>query len=178
MGGSDAAVRETTEAVARRSYGKLVALLAARTRDVAGAEDALADAFASALVDWPAHGVPHNPEAWLLTVARRKWIDADRRRRTGEAAADHVALVAEEIEAAARADAAPPDERLALMFACARPALDPSVRAPLILQTILGFDAAAVGSAFLGSPAAMSQRLVRAEKKIREAGVPFPLPHA
>ena len=153
--------RETAESVARCSYGKLVALLASRTRDVAGAEDALADAFASALLDWP---------------ARRKWIDADRRRRTRDDAADHLALVADELEAAARADAELPDERLALMFACAHPAIDAALRAPLILQTILGFDAAAIGSAFLVSPTAMGQRLVRAKKKIREDGIPFRLP--
>ena len=85
-GAGEGAAREAADAVARRSYGKLVAWLAARSRDVAAAEDALADAFAAALADWPARGCPANPEAWLMTVARRRLIDRDRRRRTGEAA--------------------------------------------------------------------------------------------
>ena len=84
-GKDNARARSTAEAVARRSYGKLVAFLAARTRDVAAAEDALSEAFASALADWPVNGCPANPEAWLLTAARRKMIDAARRRSRGEA---------------------------------------------------------------------------------------------
>src|SRR5882724_3980736 len=133
----DEHARETAEAVARRSYGKLVAFLAARTSDVAGAEDALSDAFAAALVDWPASGVPQTPEAWLLTVARRKLIDAARRRRSRTDGASHLQLMAEEIEAAAASETTMPDERLSLMFACAHPAIDPGIRAPLILQTVL-----------------------------------------
>ncbi len=81
---AEAQARLAAEAVARRSYGKLVALVAARTRDVAGAEDALSEAFASALAEWPRSGVPRNPEAWLLTVARRRSIDATRRRQTAD----------------------------------------------------------------------------------------------
>ncbi len=162
------------EAVARRSYGRLVAFLAARTRNVAAAEDALADAFAMALTEWPRTGAPENPEAWLMTVARRRLIDGARRRRTSEDAVPTLQLLAAEadhIEVAAI-----PDQRLALMFACAHPAIEEGVRAPLILQVVLGLDAAAIASSFLASPAAMAKRLVRAKEKIRRAAIPFAIP--
>ncbi|BCG77272.1 DNA-directed RNA polymerase sigma-70 factor [Mesorhizobium sp. 113-3-3] len=167
--------RAAAEAAARQSYGKLVAWLAARTRDVTAAEDALADAFAAALERWPKSGVPEKPEAWLLAVARRRRVDAVRRRLTREAARDHLKLIAEEMEAR-MTDEELPDERLRLMFACAHPAIEPGVRAPLILQTVLGFDAATIASAFLVSPATMGQRLVRAKTRIRETGIPFRVP--
>ncbi len=172
----DEPARATADWVARRSYGKLVAFLAARTRDVASAEDALSDAFAAALAAWPASGVPRNPEAWLMAVARRKLIDAARRRRGGTGADAHLRLIAEELAEVSSSAAEIPDERLALMFACAHPAIERGIRAPLILQTILGFDAAAISSSFLVAPSAMGQRLVRAKSKIRQAGIPFRVP--
>ncbi len=167
--------RAAAEAVARQSYGKLVAFLAARTGDLASAEDALSEAFATALADWPARGVPESPEAWLMTVARRRLVDAGRRRKSGDAGSAHLKLIAEELEAAA-ASAHIPDDRLLLMFACAHPGIDAEIRAPLILQTILGLDAAEIASAFLVAPATMGQRLVRAKTKIRQAGIPFRMP--
>jgi RNA polymerase sigma-70 factor (ECF subfamily) len=175
--GDDA--RKTADAVARRSYGKLVAFLAARTRDVAAAEDALAEAFASALVDWPTNGCPKNPEGWLLTVARRKLIDSVRRRQTGEAASTQLQILAEGMEdAAAQAekDMQIPDQRLALLFACAHPAIEAGIRAPLMLQVVLGLDGETIASAFLVSPAAMRKRLSRAKEKIQQAGIPFSIP--
>jgi RNA polymerase sigma-70 factor, ECF subfamily len=162
------------EAAARSSYGKLVAFLAARTRDVAGAEDALSEAFAAALQEWPGRGVPAAPEAWLLTVARRRMVDDVRRRIHDEAASEYFLLV----EELSRDDDPPelPDRRLELLFACAHPGIDAAARAPLMLQTVLGFEAGAIASAFLVGPAAMSQRLVRAKAKIRQAGIPFSVP--
>jgi predicted RNA polymerase sigma factor len=155
--------------IARRSYGKLVAYLAARTRDVAAAEDALSEAFAEALAHWPVQGVPANPEAWLLTVARRKTIDMLRARQRHEnAMRDGLEAAASETEI--------PDQRLGLLFACAHPAIEESIRAPLMLQIVLGLNAERIAPAFLTSPAAMGKRLVRAKEKIRQAGIPFRVP--
>jgi RNA polymerase sigma-70 factor (ECF subfamily) len=176
MAGEDSGneASDVADAVARCSYGKLVALLAASTRDIAAAEDALAEAFAAALADWPAHGAPASPEAWLVTVARRKFVDETRRRRSGEAAAVELQIIAEGLESAAGGEM--PDRRLALLFAAAHPAVEPGIRAPLVLQTVLGFDARMIASAFLASPDAMAKRLVRAKSKIKQAGIPFSVP--
>lgn len=167
------AAREA-EAAARASYGKLLAILSSRLRDIAAAEDALSDAFAAALVQWPRDGIPDNPAAWLLTVARRGSGHATARKRTAEAAAGHLLLLHEErqnTEANAFGD-----QRLALMFVCAHPAIDTEAQAPLMLQTILGLDAARIASSFLVSAKTMGQRLSRAKLKIRDAGIAFALP--
>jgi RNA polymerase sigma-70 factor, ECF subfamily len=172
----DADARAVAARVARESYGKLVAYLAAASRDVPSAEDALADAFASALAVWPNQGVPSNPEGWLAKAARRRLIDVARRRRSADRGSETLVLIDSELKEAAAAPEGIPDRRLALMFACAHPAIEEAIRAPLMLQTILGLDAAAIASAFLVSPAAMGQRLSRAKAKIRLAGVPFKIP--
>lgn len=166
----------TAERIARESYGRLLAYLAARTRDVTGAEDALAEAFTSALARWPLDGVPDRPEAWLLTVARRRQSDAMRRASTTRRGESHLQLIRDELEALAMSPDTIPDRRLALMFACAHPQVEPAMRSPLILQTILGLTAADIGAAFLVPAATMGQRLVRAKARIAELGLAFEIP--
>ncbi len=166
--------RDEIERVARLSYGRLAALLAARTGSVSLAQDALSDALLRALQAWPRDGVPARPEAWLLTVARNCAADAACAGQRDARAADHLMMLEEERRAMAHA--ATPDRTLDLMFVCAHPAIDAGLRTPLMLQLVLGLDARRMAGAFLIPPATLGQRLTRARAKIEAARIGFALP--
>lgn len=165
----------TIERVARESYGRLVAYLSVHTHDLASAEDALSNALVSALDHWPQEGVPKNPEAWLLTAARHSLIDAIRHQQVVAAGEPTLQLLKESLTETTLSTQFP-DERLKLLFVCAHPAIDPTMHTPLMLQTVLGLDAARIAQAFLIAPKTMGQRLFRAKTKIRSGGIPFEIP--
>nr|MCU0869670.1 RNA polymerase subunit sigma-70 [Burkholderiales bacterium] len=164
------------EAAVRASHGRLVAWLAWQWRDVAAAEDALGDAVASALEAWPRDGIPQSPEGWLMTAAKRRMLNVARRRRLERDPA--VTVLWPDADTPVPVPEAVPDERLRLMFVCAHPAIDASVRTALMLQVVLGLDAARIAPLFLLSGEAMTKRLVRAKAKIRATGIRFETPDA
>jgi RNA polymerase sigma-70 factor (ECF subfamily) len=166
--------RARVSVTARASYGRLIAILSARSGDIAAAEDHLAEAFRRARETWPVRGVPDNPQAWLLTVARNLARDSARSAITRLT----TPLDFTGTDPAAMSDdpLAIPDERLKLMFACAHPSIDHAARTPLIPQTVLGLEAAAIAAAFLVPGPTMAQRLVRAKQKIKAARIPFVIP--
>jgi RNA polymerase sigma-70 factor (ECF subfamily) len=172
--------QQAIQQVARECYSRLLAIVAARTHALAEAEDALGDAFHAALRQWPGEGVPKSPEAWLLAVAKRRLLDEQRRKSTRDDAEPRLRTAAEldalTVENEANQGCIVPDERLKLLFVCTHPAIDVTARTPLMLQVVLGLDAARIASAFLVAPSALSQRLVRAKAKIRSARIPFTVP--
>ncbi|QMV42069.1 RNA polymerase sigma factor [Cohnella cholangitidis] len=171
-------INQVIEKTARDAYGRLLSYLAVNWRDLQAVEDALGDAFLAALETWPKVGVPDKPEAWLVTAARRRLIDRARRTRISESALPTLFAMSEDAQRLTSSSAAFPDERLRMMFLCTHPTIDAVMRTPLMLQTVLGIDAARIASAFITKPATMSQRLTRAKAKIRAERLTFEMPDA
>jgi RNA polymerase sigma-70 factor (ECF subfamily) len=164
--------RREIEQAAREAYGRLAALLARRAGDLQIAEDALGDALLKALETWPQEGIPANPVAWLHTASRRNLVGVWRKAEVR----DRKAVALEALQGLEQEGDGWPDARLRMLFVCAHPALDPGIRAPLMLQSVLGLSAEEISERMLLPPKTLGQRLWRAKQKIREARIPFVTP--
>ena len=169
-------VRETVARVHRDEWARVVATIARRFGDLDIAEDATAEAFATALEHWATHGVPPNPGGWLTTTAGNKALDRVRREGRRDAKEEAAQMLRDQLSGDHEPVGAIDDDRLRMLFTCAHPALAMEARAALTLRMVGGLTVAEIAHAFLVQETTMAQRITRAKAKIKAAGIPYRVP--